>query len=544
MLEDKSPSEAVPAAATQGAQPAVGWCSTMVKITVFDGSSTIGGNKIYLEEGDEAVFLDFGMNFARYGEFFQEFLSERDTRGIHDLIHLGMIPRISPYRRDLIPSDLDTSSFRTLAPKAVLLSHAHLDHCGNISLLDRSIPVVASGVTAAILKGMRDTGASGMGSEVAYISTRVPHEDYGGLILSSGRGTPYMGRDFYCTDCADAISEFMSQKPGQGSRNSKKLEPGAIRDLSRLRLHWNVDAYPVDHSIYGATAYVLRGETTVAYTGDMRLSGRNRELTRKFMQGARSADVLICEGTRVGRAHDSDVTEDEVMRNCLAAVEGSGKLTVADFSARNFERLDMFIEIAERTGRRLVITAKDAYLINAIECADGSHRLDSGAIGIYHEMSPAERKWESEVVKPKWGGAYVAYDCISRAPGDYILCFSLFDMKHLLDIKPEGGSYIYSSSEAFSEEQEIDFRRLKAWLDRFGFSAYGFHMEGEEGAEVPRFEKGYHASGHLSADEIIGVIKEIGPGKIVPVHTEDPGWFREQFGDRVVLPEEGKTIDA
>jgi ribonuclease J len=32
----------------------------MVKITVFDGSSTIGGNKIYLEEGDEAVFLDFG----------------------------------------------------------------------------------------------------------------------------------------------------------------------------------------------------------------------------------------------------------------------------------------------------------------------------------------------------------------------------------------------------------------------------------------------------------------------------------------------------
>jgi len=148
------------------------------------------------------------------------------------------------------------------------------------------------------------------------------------------------------------------------------------------------------------------------------------------------------------------------------------------------------------------------------------------------------------VVRPKWGSAYVTYDAISKAPGDYILCFSLVAMKHLLDIKPDGGSYIYSSSEAFSEEQEIDFRRLKAWLDRFAYSASGFHMEGEEGAEVPRFEKGYHASGHLSADEIIGVIKEIGPGKIVPVHTEDPGWFREQFGDRVVLPEEGETIDA
>jgi len=30
-------------------------------------------------------------------------------------------------------------------------------------------------------------------------------------------------------------------------------------------------------------------------------------------------------------------------------------------------------------------------------------------------------------------------------------------MKHPLDIKPNGGSYIYSSCEAFNEEMEIDF---------------------------------------------------------------------------------------
>jgi hypothetical protein len=33
----------------------------------------------------------------------------------------------------------------------------------------------------------------------------------------------------------------------------------------------------------------------------------------------------------------------------------------------------------------------------------------------------------------------------------FILCFSFFDMKHLLDIKPEGGTYIYSACEAFNE---------------------------------------------------------------------------------------------
>ncbi len=35
----------------------------MTSITIYDGSNTIGGNKIYLEESGEGIFLDFGMNF-------------------------------------------------------------------------------------------------------------------------------------------------------------------------------------------------------------------------------------------------------------------------------------------------------------------------------------------------------------------------------------------------------------------------------------------------------------------------------------------------
>jgi ribonuclease J len=51
------------------------------------------------------------MNFAKYGAFFQEFLKERSNRGIHDLIHLGMIPRLNGYRPDLIPADIDPASW-------------------------------------------------------------------------------------------------------------------------------------------------------------------------------------------------------------------------------------------------------------------------------------------------------------------------------------------------------------------------------------------------------------------------------------------------
>jgi ribonuclease J len=33
-------------------------------ITVYDGANTIGGNKILLEDGATAVFLDFGTSFS------------------------------------------------------------------------------------------------------------------------------------------------------------------------------------------------------------------------------------------------------------------------------------------------------------------------------------------------------------------------------------------------------------------------------------------------------------------------------------------------
>ena len=69
----------------------------MVSVTVFDAANTIGGNKIYIEEKSEGVFLDFGMNFAKYGVYFKEFLSERSSRGIYDLIHLNLIPKLNIY---------------------------------------------------------------------------------------------------------------------------------------------------------------------------------------------------------------------------------------------------------------------------------------------------------------------------------------------------------------------------------------------------------------------------------------------------------------
>ena len=110
-----------------------------MKITIYDGADTIGGNKIHIEENGNGLFLDFGMNFAKYSKYYEEYLSERTARGIYDLWHLNLIPKLNIYRADLIPKDLNIAQYPKIPINAVLISHAHLDHVGNIAILNEKI---------------------------------------------------------------------------------------------------------------------------------------------------------------------------------------------------------------------------------------------------------------------------------------------------------------------------------------------------------------------------------------------------------------------
>jgi ribonuclease J len=294
----------------------------------------------------------------------------------------------------------------------------------------------------------------------------------------------------------------------------------------------------VDHSIFGATAYILRSETTVAYTGDLRLHGKNGVATRDFVSKAKEASVLIIEGTRAGPSEEEKTSEQSVCETCRESVESSSGLVIADFSPRNFERLESFQEIARKTGRELVAMAKDVYMLHNLQCINGSCMTDG--LRIYSEvMDKSRRKWEQEVVQANYEERYVDHKAIRNNPGNYILCFSFFDMKHLLDIKPNGGNYIYSSCEAFNEEMEIDFRRLWQWLKRFNINSCGFCLD-EKGD--PIFQKRYHASGHASGEDIRWAIEQIDPDYIVPIHTEARDWFASSF-ENVILVDEGQAYE-
>ena len=146
----------------------------------------------------------------------------------------------------------------------------------------------------------------------------------------------------------------------------------------------------------------------------------------------------------------------------------------------------------------------------------------------------------------KYSERFVGGPEVKASGGDFIVCFSFWDVKNLIDMEPRGGKYIYSSSESYSEEQDIDFRRLHNWLRHFGMEGKGLPYRddatGERGLEHP----GLHASGHAAASDLLELIQEIAPQSMVSVHTESPGYFVEGLkgsGIEVIVPEYAERIE-
>jgi len=495
----------------------------MAKVTVFDGADCIGGNKIHLDFDGKGLFFDFGQNYKRMGDYYTDFLKPRSSRGIHDYFEMGLIPDIPQIRADAMSDDVDHIHQAKLRVDALFVSHAHMDHIGHAGFLDFSVPFVASPMTAVMMKAMKDCGQRGCETECVYGQRRDRDPEDGRIVrtIRMRKGDTYKGRDFMLTSSPpEGMRDFWEE-----SVYSYEIDAGEF--LDRSYLDFEFQSFDVDHSIYGATAYAVNtSDGYVVYTGDLRRHGRFRKRTDDFVERAAALEpaALIIEGTRTTRGESvAYVDEAVVKRTCLDAVKDEGSLVIADFSARNFERLDTFMEIAQETDRSLVVTKKDAYYLQAIEKVDGKDRMEGvkvfGALKAQESgVEEAACRCSSEVLDPR---------SVAEAPERYILCFSYFDMGNLLDIKHKGGTYVYSNSEAFNEEQVVDFRRLNNWLRLFQLKVKGFTLAGEEGREEPTFDRRFHASGHVSLDDLIDIAREIGAKKVFPVHTEDPSPLRK-----------------
>ena len=525
----------------------------MVTITCYGGVGQIGGNQFLLEDGATRLLFDFGTPYGQWNRFYEEYLKPRPAAGLLDPLIMGLLPplqglyraELEAYAPHLWERVKERQGYRTLeGVEGVLLSHAHLDHSGYITFLREEVPIYASAMTAFIAKAIQDTSGSDFEKEVCYYRPRQLRD---GALKTSQE--PLRQRPFVFADApivpaeAQAFWRRSPLKTGELTTTAPELPGDRVGGLP-LR------ALAVNHSIYGATVFAVETSAGwVAFTGDLRLDWDDRKTEHLIdtLKGLRLR-ALLCEGTRAGEEGTS-VTEAQVAQQAQQEARKASGLVIADFGPRNVHRLKTFLAVAQALGRKLVITAKDAYLLQAMASLEpDTPTAGRAGILVYQELKSSPPSWETEL-REHYRSSLIGPGELRANPEAFILCFSFWDMKELVDIEPRGGLYIYSSSEPYNEEQQMDVRRLKNWLNHFHIEHVGLPVETSSGEfEIPEEERGLHASGHSTGGEIIHFVKEIAPQMVIPVRVRRDNeidghqYFQEQLhstGIKVAIPEYG-----
>jgi ribonuclease J len=384
------------------------------RVSIFGGVSEIGGNKILVEDKDTRVLLDFGMSISTRSRYFSDpYVSPRRKES---LLELGIIPKI--------PGIYSWEPERSL--DAVILSHAHLDHYGYLSMLNREIPVHCGETTRVIMGAITDT------------RRRAMETDYAGI----------------------GYKTF---------RSGSKIKVGPI----------SITPVHVDHSIPGAYGFILETSTgRMVYTGDLRAHGRAANLTGDFVKTAASerTDLLLNEATNmVGGIVSS---EEEVSGKLRKVIDSSPGLVMASFSTMDTDRLLSFYNGSKASGRTLVLSLRQAFFLTKLskERALKLPGLDDESIAVYKREKKRFEDWEEQVSS---NARVVSASDLAKSQRRYVLAASLSDMEGMIGVRPEGGSvYVLSSSEPFNEEMELDMQRLIGWLDYYGVPLYHIHVSG------------------------------------------------------------------
>ena len=388
----------------------------MARVSLLGGVGEIGGNKILIEDGDASILLDFGMSISQRARYFSDpYVSPRRPES---LLSLGIIPRVEGvYTWDIKEERVD----------AIFLSHAHLDHYGYLSMVDRRIPIHCGETTQRMMGAITETKRASF------------ETDYRGLVY----------RPF--------------------------------RTGSTVRIgNMTVKPVHVDHSVPGAYGFIVETSTgSVVYTGDLRAHGRAARLTHDFARAASAsdADLLLTEATNVVSGAVS--SEDEVASKLKAVIGEAKGLVMASFSGMDTDRLISFHGAAEANDRKLAVSMRQAHLLSALEGdghIDGLPKLSDESIAIYRRNKQRYEKWEEEVSQK---AELVTSEDITSNPRKYVVGTTLSDMEGMVGVDSGPGSvYILSSSEPYNEEMELDMARLLGWLDHYGMPLYHIHVSG------------------------------------------------------------------
>ncbi len=363
----------------------------------------------------------------------------------------------------------DASSF-----DAVLISHSHIDHYGLLEYINSNIPVYMSAGTETIIK----------------ISQRFK------------------------------IGDSFDLK----AREFKMYQPFQIGDI-------RIKPFLMDHSAFDAAAFEIDGEgKTIIYSGDFRGHGRKTVCLDRFIEIAKKqADILLIEGSVLGRPNEQMMTEQELEDTVVERMTGSNSPLLFQSSSQNIDRLVSFYKAAIRLKRTFVIDIYTANVLYELRQLGNNLPFPSPEylnIKVFFPRRLTQKIFNEigEEYARRFSKFYISRKQLEEEQSRIVMACRPSMRSDIERCGLHDGVFLYSLWSGYrnSSYQQYFENSLKN---------AGFSLETS------------HTSGHASVVDIKRVIIGLDPQKLIPIHTMQPGAFSE-FSDKTDQKDDGLAFEA
>jgi ribonuclease J len=436
-----------------------------VKLTFYGAVNEIGGSKTHLQYDGTSLFLDFGKDFFGGTDHFSDRLKPARYLPVRDYLRFGNLPPVAglypPAQVQFLQQEFG-SSLEGGKVDGILLSHGHIDHFGFLPLVDVNVPLYMSAETLEVLRFFDETGEFDL---------------------------------------------HMDQRPVTVLEHDKVTRIGTC-DVLPLRS---------DHDILGALGFIVRcGTTSVIYTGDYRMHGRHPERVRNFVELMRqekqhAKTVLLTEGTRLGFGSVDQLSESEVQELAMRTVGMTSGLVLTNYYVLDTDRLKVFLRVAEKTGRTMVLQPWHMLMARKFARFDSELERLIGNAGVY--LAPDYRLFEEEYLVTALRAADIAAE-----PGKYMLQLDFPDLGELVEINPAPHTaFIQSGGEPLGQ-YDPNYTVLMKWVKDFKMDFYRITTPG-----------------HASELDIKDLVMRADPSVLVPMHSKSPETLDGYIRDTVAL---------
>ena len=330
--------------------------------------------------------------------------------------------------------------------KAVLFTHYHGDHIGLLESINSDIPLFIGELSLDILK------------------------------LQNAR------QKIYAEEVIDRIKPYIT---------GKEMIFGDI----------TVTPYMVDHSAFDSHMFLIEAEgKKILHTGDFRAHGfRGKGLLPTLKKYVGEVDVIICEGTTIGRGTIKSLAESELL--CKAkTIFDENKYVFIVCASTNVDRIAAFCSAVPR-GKYCICDGYQRSILDVVREKSGKYSSLYAFPKILTYSSRLDEKMKNRGF------------CMFIRPGNYL------SDKLLEQYKDMAPLVVYSMWHGYLEQNDSLTKKLSEY----------------------RIEE-LHTSGHADMGTIENVIKAVKPKVVVPIHTNNPERFSFSAHVKVLEDEEEMQI--